>query len=93
MQGTNEDPQFLEMVSVAVAQANIDNVNNLVEDAGYYKERMLKMKETLVKERGEGQESKRKHEATIPEFEKLQKAYQYLESEKDALVLSITITE
>ena len=51
------------------------------------------MKDTLVNERGEGWESKRKHEATTSEFKNLQKAYKYLESEKDALVLSVTITE
>ena len=54
---------------------------------------MLKMKNTLVKERGEGGELKRKHEATLWGFQKLQKAYQYLESEKDALMVSVTITE
>ena len=36
---------------------------------------------------------KRKHEATLLEFERLQEAYKVLESEKEALVLSNTITE
>ena len=36
---------------------------------------------------------KRKHEATLSEFEILQEAYQVLESEKEALVLSNTISE
>ena len=52
MQGTNEDPQFLASVRIAVAQENVDNVNKLVGDVENYKETMLKMKETLVKERG-----------------------------------------
>ena len=36
---------------------------------------------------------KRKHEATLSEFEKLQEAYQVLEVEKEALVLSNTISD
>ena len=36
---------------------------------------------------------KRKHEATLSEFERLQEAYKVLESEKEALVLSNTINE
>ena len=51
------------------------------------------MKDTLVKEREEGWELKRKNEETFSEFERLQKAYQYLELEKDALELSIIIME
>ena len=37
------------------------------------------MKDTLMNERGEGQEMKRKHEATLDESERFQKAYQVLE--------------
>ena len=51
------------------------------------------MKDTLVKERGECREMKRKHEATLSEFERLQKAYQALELEKEALEILITIME
>ena len=36
---------------------------------------------------------KRKHEATLSEFKRIQKAYQVLESEKEALVLSNTIND
>ena len=69
------------------------NVDKLVGDVEHYKEIMLKMKDTLVKERGEGWDLKRKHEATIYENESLQKEYQDLEIEKDALELSVTIME
>ena len=93
MQGTNEDPQFLASVSIESTRANADNVNKLVGDAKYYKERMIKIKNTLFKERGEGRDLKRKHEATLSEFERLQKAYQALELEKEALENSITIME
>ena len=51
------------------------------------------MKHTLVKEIREGQDSKRQHEATISEFERLQKENQDLEGENDALELSVTIME
>ena len=50
------------------------------------------MKETLRKEiRGEN--IKRKHDDILIELEKLKETYQILESDKDALVLSTTITE
>ena len=54
---------------------------------------MLKMKETMVKERTKGKDLKRKHDDTFLEFERLKKAYQALESDKDTLVLSVTITD
>ena len=54
---------------------------------------MVRVKDTLMKERGECWDIKRKHEATLSEFERLQEAYQVLESEKEALVLSNTIIE
>ena len=44
-------------------------MSKLVEDVEHYKERMLKMKDTLIKEWGEGQDLKRKHEDMIYEFE------------------------
>ena len=54
MQGTNEDPQLMESISVATAQANANNIDKLMENVDQYKEKMIKMKDTLVKERGEG---------------------------------------
>ena len=93
MQGTNEDPQLLAMERVEVAQANVDNVSKLVEDVGNYKEIMSQMKETLRKERGEGQYLKRKHDDILSEFEKLKEAYKMLESYKNVLTLSVAINE
>ena len=52
IQDTNEDPQFLASVRISAMQAHADNVNKLVGDVEQYKERMLNMKGTLVKERG-----------------------------------------
>ena len=51
------------------------------------------MKDTLIKERGEGREFKRKREETLSKFERLQKAYQDLEREKEALKLSTIIMD
>ena len=51
------------------------------------------MKETLRKERGEGQELKRKYDNTLSDLEKLKGAYKILESDKFSLTLSIEITE
>ena len=49
------------------------------------------MKETLKKQKGVGQETNRKHDATLSVLERLQESYQILESERDALVFSNTI--
>ena len=54
MQGTNQDPIFLELVNIPDAQPKVDNIGKLVEDVEHYKEIMRKMKNTLVKERGLG---------------------------------------
>ena len=47
----------------------------------------------MRKERGEGQNLKRKHDDILSEFEKIKKAYKVLELENDALTLSVAITE
>ena len=62
---TNQDPKFLASISVVTAQVNADNVEKLMEDAYHYKEKMIKMEDTLIKEIGEGQELKRKHEESL----------------------------
>ena len=51
------------------------------------------MKEALIKERGEGREVKRNHDATLSDLERLQEAYQVLEEEREALVLSNTMID
>ena len=53
------------MVGLAAAQANAVNVSKMVEDVDQSKEKMSRMKETLRKERGEGQELKRKYDDTL----------------------------
>ena len=41
-------------ISVISAQANADKIDKLMENADQYKEKMIRMKDTLLKERGEG---------------------------------------
>ena len=85
MEGTNKYPKFMASVSVAATQANADNVDYLIENAEHHKEKMFKLKDTLIKERGKGIERKRKRKATLSEKEILQKEYQPLETKKYAL--------
>ena len=91
--GTDKDPRFLAKVGVASALANEDNVDKIMTDLEQYKKKVVQMKETLKKERGEGQSLKRKHEDILSEIEKSKEACQTLQSDKDALVLSISIIE
>ena len=51
------------------------------------------MKETMRKERGERQDLKRRHDDILSKFEKVKEAYQVFESDKDALTMSVAITE
>ena len=65
----------------------------MVDDLEEYKKRLSQIKETLSKERGEGQNLKRKHANILSEIEKSKEACQILQSDKDALILSINIIE
>ena len=65
----------------------------MIEDADQLKDKISQMKETLRKERGEGQELKRKYDDTLSDLEKLKGAYHISELDKTALTLSIAITE
>ena len=76
--GTNKDPKFLGRAGVASALANVDNVDRIVDNLEQYKKRVSQMKETLKKERGEGQILERKHEDSLSELEKLREACKIL---------------
>ena len=93
MEGTNKDPKLLSFVSLASMQTNADNVDKLVEDVTHHKEKMFKMRDTLVKERGEDMELKTKQQATLSEKERIQREYQDLETDKYALKLQVMILE
>ena len=80
MKGTHKDPKFMASVSIAVAQANADDVDWSMDDVERNKENMLKLKDSLVKLGGEGIYLKRKHDAILSEKERLQREYQTLET-------------
>ena len=65
MEGTHKDPKSMASVNIAAAQAGTDNVDRLIDDVYINKEKMLKLKDNLVKMQGEGIELKRKHDAIL----------------------------
>ena len=81
------------MAGVASSLSNANNVEKMVDDLEQHKEKMSQMSKTLRIERGEGQSLKRKHEESLSELERLREACQILQSDKDALVLSVNIIE
>ena len=85
MEGTHKDPKFMATVNIAAAQANIDNADQLINDVERNKEKMLKLKDNMVKTRGEGIELKRKYDSILSEKERIINEYQKMEIEKDAL--------
>ena len=90
---TKTDPRLMARAGVASALANEDNVDKIMTDLEQYKKKVVQMKETLKKERGKGKIIKRKHAEIISDIEKSKEACQILQSDKDALVLSISIIE
>ena len=73
---------------VETTHVNAHNISKIKEIIDQYKGRMEEIKEVLRKEERVGQESKRKYDATLLDFEKLQEDYQILEEERDDLKLS-----
>ena len=66
-----EDPMQMASWGVATAQVNAHNISKLKDIIDQYKGRMEEIKELLRKEERVGQESKRKYEATLSDYEKL----------------------
>ena len=62
----------LVSVVIATAHANSHNIIKLTETLDHYKGKMAEMKKVLRKEERVGMESKRKYEATLSDYEKLQ---------------------
>ena len=61
VQGTNKYSRLMERAGVASALYNEDNVDKIMTDLEQCQNNIGKMKETLKRERGEGQSLKRKH--------------------------------
>ena len=49
MEGTHKDPKFMASKNIAVAQANADNIDRLMDEVEHNKEKMFKLKDSLVK--------------------------------------------
>ena len=73
---------------IATAYANDHNVDKITETLDQYKGEMEDMKEVLGKEERVGRESKRKYEATLSDYEKLQQDHQILREERDESKMS-----
>ena len=84
MSNVEEHPKQLASMGIANAYANAHNIDKVTETIEQYKGKMAKMKEVLRKEEKVGQESKRKYEATLSDFERLQQGHQILEEERDS---------
>ena len=67
--GTHKDPRLLAMIGVALNLATEDNVDRIMIDQEESQKRFSQLKETLKKERSEGQILKRKYEDMISEIE------------------------
>ena len=65
MEGTHKEPNLMASVNIAAAQASTNNVDQLMENVEHHKEKMLKLKDTLVKTRGDSVELKRNHDAIL----------------------------
>ena len=54
MEGIHKDLKFMASVNIADAQASADNIDRLMEDVERNKEKMFKLKDSVVKLQGEG---------------------------------------
>ena len=64
MEGTHKYPKFMASMNIVAAPANI-NVDWLIDDVERNKEKMLKLKDNLVKTRGEGIDLKRTYDSFL----------------------------
>ena len=82
--GIDKYSRLMERAGVASALANEDNVDKIMTGLEQYQKKIAQMKETLKRERDEGQSLKRKHEEMISKIEKLKESCKTLQSNKDA---------
>ena len=81
MKNVEEHPKELASLGIANAYANAHNVDRPMENIEQCKGKMVEMKEVPRKEEKVGRESKRKYEATLLEFERIQQRHYILEVE------------
>ena len=65
--GTDTDPILIARDGVELTQATEDNVNRLMTDLEQLRKNAVQLKETLKKERDEGQKLKRKYQDMMNE--------------------------
>ena len=75
MEGTHKDPKFMASLNIAATHASVDNIDWLMEDVERNKERMFKLKDSVVKLWGEGIDLKRKNDSILSEKERIQSKY------------------
>ena len=88
--GTEKYPLLMERAGVATTLDTEDNVDIIMIDLEQYQKKVTQLKETLKKERSESKNLKRKYEDMISEIEESKAKLQTLQSDKDALVLSVS---
>ena len=91
--GTDKDPILMENLGVATALATKDNVDKIMTELEQSKKKIAQMKETLKRERDEGQSLKRKYKDMLSKIEESKAECQTLQSDNHALVLSANIFE
>ena len=91
--GTDADPRLIARARVALTQATEDNVDRLMTDLEQSIKNATQLKETLKKERDEGQKLKRKYEDMMNEVRTSRTELQTLQENKEALEVSAKKTE
>ena len=76
MSNVEAHPKQVSSMGIENSYANAHNVDKLIETIEKYRGKMAEMKEGLRKEEKVGRESKRKYEATLSDFERLQQGRQ-----------------
>ena len=90
---TNTDPRLIARAGVALTQAMEDNVDRLMMELEQSRKNATQLKETLKKERDEGQKLKRKYEDMMNGFKTSRMEFQTLQVDKNALEISAKKTE
>ena len=84
--GTDQDPRFTIRVGAALIQASEDNVDRIMTDLELSKKSSAQLKDTLRKEREEGNRLKRK-------YEDMQREIKASKAELQALQVEIQVRE
>ena len=84
MLGTDQDPRFTIRAGAALIQASEDNVGRIMTNLELSKKSSAQLKDTLRKEREEGNRMKRKYEDMQMKMKSSKVELQLLQAEKQA---------